>query len=142
MTDCCALTLIKKRNSWKGPVPTIFWQLCRRSAAPSSPESRAKMDREYFLVSSIFFYLFSLRGSFFCFEYIFGVLLSVSLLLFYICRYLSELLLQKGYEVHGVVRCCSTSNTERLNSVSDSVSSSLSSLIYIVSSFRLIKNTH
>lgn len=35
--------------------------------------------------------------------------------------YLSEFLLQKGYEVHGLIRRCSTVNTERLESVSDSM---------------------
>ena len=31
--------------------------------------------------------------------------------------YLTELLLEKGYEVHGIIRRSSSSNTERLSSV-------------------------
>ena len=33
--------------------------------------------------------------------------------------YLAELLLEKGYEVHGVVRRCSVFNTERINHIID-----------------------
>lgn len=36
------------------------------------------------------------------------------------CRYLSEFLLEKGYEVHGILRRCSTFNTERVDHIFDS----------------------
>ncbi|KFG39783.1 putative GDP mannose 4,6-dehydratase, partial [Toxoplasma gondii RUB] len=33
--------------------------------------------------------------------------------------YLSEFLLEKGYEVHGILRRCSTFNTERIDHIFD-----------------------
>ena len=35
--------------------------------------------------------------------------------------HLSELLLEKGYEVHGVIRRCSTFNTDRIDHIFDLV---------------------
>ncbi|CDI74537.1 GDP-mannose 4,6 dehydratase, putative [Eimeria praecox] len=52
--------------------------------------------------------------------------------------YLSEFLLQKGYEVHGIIRRTSTTNTERLASVSDRIHLHCGDVVDSISLFDII----